>query len=86
MGKTLVIYKINITDMEKIDDALESLKTVKSGEYRDAKKEPIGFGIEILKAAFTVPEKDDKAVEILTKELNELELVEEAEMREMTLL
>ncbi|MDP6670561.1 MAG: hypothetical protein QGI60_01975 [archaeon] len=86
MGKTLIIYKIKVVEMEKLDEALESLKTVKSGEFRDAKREPIGFGVEIIKAAFTVPEKDDKAVEDLTKALNELELVEEAEMQEMTLL
>ena len=86
MGKTLLIYKIKAVEMETLDETLEALKTVKNGEFRDAKREPIGFGVEIIKAAFTVPEKDDKAVEDLTKELNELDLVEEAEMQEMTLL
>jgi len=72
--------------MEKIDEALESLKTVKKGEYRDGKKIPIAFGAQFIKAAFTVPEKDDKVVEELTKEINDLPLIEDAEMQEMTLL
>ena len=72
--------------MEKLDETLESLKTVKKGEFRDAKRIPIAFGAEIIKAAFTVPEKQDDAVEELTKEINKLPLVEDAEMTEMTLL
>ena len=86
MGKTVLIYKINTVDMEKLDETMESLKQVKNGEYRDAKRIPIAFGAEVIKAAFTVPEKDDKAVEGLTKEINALPLVEDAEMQEMTLL
>ncbi len=86
MGKTVLIYKVNTVDMEKLDETLESLKSVKKGEFRDAKRIPIGFGAEFIKAAFTVPEKDETAVEELTKEINSLPLVEDAEMVEMTLL
>ncbi|MBN2067288.1 MAG: hypothetical protein JW744_02375 [Candidatus Diapherotrites archaeon] len=86
MGKTLVIYKINAADMEKLDETIEAIKTVKKGEFRDAKRIPIGFGVEVIKAAFTVPEKNDTIVEELTSELNSLEEVEEAEMQEMTLV
>ncbi len=86
MGKTVVIYKINAADMGKIDETIESLRGVRSGQFRDAKKIPIGFGVEVIKAAFTVPEKDDRAVEMLSKELNSLPLVEDAEMQEMTLV
>jgi len=86
LGKTVLIYKINAKDMEKLDQTIEALKTVKVGEFRDGKRIPIGFGVEIIKAAFTVPEKDDKVVEELTKEINSLDLVEDVEMQEMTLL
>lgn len=86
MGKTLLIFKINAADMQKLDATIEAIKKVQSGEFKDAKQEPIGFGVAVIKAAFTVPEKDDKAVEQLTKELNELEQVEEAELQEMTLV
>jgi translation elongation factor EF-1beta len=86
MGKTVLIYRINAKDMEQISETIDALKAVKKGEFRDAKRVPIAFGAEFIKAAFTVPEKDDKAVEELTKELNEIPLVEDAEMQEMTLL
>ena len=86
MGKTVLIYRINAKDMERLDETIDALKTVQKGEFRDAKKIPIGFGIEVIKAAFTVPEKDDNAVEELTKEINAIPLVEDAEMQEMTLL
>jgi len=86
MGKTLVIYKINATDMGKMDETMAAIKKVRSAEFRDAKRVPIAFGAEIIRAAFTVPEKDDKAVEQLTKELNTLPQVEEAAMQEMTLV
>jgi len=86
VGKTVLIYRINAKDMERLDETIDALKTVQKGEFRDAKKIPIGFGIEVIKAAFTVPEKDDNAVEELTKEINAIPLVEDAEMQEMTLL
>ncbi|MDP2974081.1 MAG: hypothetical protein Q8N60_03455 [Candidatus Diapherotrites archaeon] len=86
MGKTVLIYQIKAADMDELDATIEAIKKAKNGEFRDAKRIPIGFGVEIIKAAFTVPEKDDTAVERLTKELNSLEEVEEAEMQEMTLL
>ncbi len=86
MGKTVLIYRINAKDMEKIDETMKDLKKVSKGEFRDAKKVPIAFGAEFIKAAFTVPEKDDKVVEELTKEINALKSVEDAEVQEMTLL
>jgi len=86
MGKTVLIYQIKAADMDNLDATIEAIKKAKNGEFRDAKRIPIGFGVEIIKAAFTVAEKDDAAVERLTKELNSLEEVEEAEMQEMTLL
>jgi translation elongation factor EF-1beta len=86
MGKTVLIYRINAKDMEKIGETMEELKKVTKGEFRDAKRIPIAFGAEFIKAAFTVPEKDDAAVEELTKEINALDSVEDAEVQEMTLL
>jgi len=59
---------------------------VKSGEAKDVKREPIGFGVEIIKAAILIEEKKEGALEALTKEVNELDSVEEAEVEGMTLL
>ncbi|MFH1224443.1 MAG: hypothetical protein V1676_01435 [Candidatus Diapherotrites archaeon] len=86
MGKTLVIYRIKPGEIGGADDIIAELKNVKNGKFQDAKKEPIGFGVELVKAGFTVPEKDDAAIEALTKELGKVRGAEEAELVEMTLL
>ncbi|MBU0662014.1 MAG: hypothetical protein ABH854_04745 [Candidatus Diapherotrites archaeon] len=86
MGKTLVIYRIKPVEMGETDRVIEAIKGTKSGKFQDAKKDPVGFGVELVKAGFSVPEKDDDAVDALTKELNEMPEIEEAEIVEMTLI
>ena len=86
MGKTMVIYRIKVSDMGKINDAVCAVKDVKNGEVKDVKRVPLGFGIEVIKAGILIEEKKEGALETLTKELNDLPLVEEAEVEGMTLL
>ena len=86
MGKTVVIYKVTPKDMEKLEETIEQLKGVKLGEVRDIKKEEIGFGIIVIKAAVLIEEKDETVLEKLTAELNALSAVEEARVEGMTLL
>lgn len=84
MGKTLVIFKIKPKE-DMIDQAIEQVKTIKTGTVKDIKKIPIGFGIEIIKAAVLFEEKKED-IEGATKEISSLPAVEEAEMEGMTLL
>lgn len=86
MGKTLVIYKITVSDMEKLDSVLQAVKEIKSGEVRDTKKEPIGFGIEIIKTAILIPEKQDEVLDSVTNEIRQIPNVENTEIESMTLL
>lgn len=86
MGKMLVIFRIKPADLEKIAEAEKELRKVKAGEFQDSRREPIGFGVEVIKASFTVPEKDETAPERLTAEINKLKGVEEAEITGMTLV
>lgn len=85
VGKTLVIFKIKPKDFEKIDEAIEEIKKIKTGTVKDVKKVPIGFGIEIIKAAVLFEEKKED-IEGATKEICSLPNVEEAEVEGMTLL
>ena len=41
--KTLLIVRINAKDMEKLDETVSAVKTIKSGAVNDVRKEPIGF-------------------------------------------
>lgn len=83
---TLLIIKINAKDLEKLDETVEAVKGIKNGEVKDIKREPIGFGVEVIKAGILVPAKDDTIVEKVIKEINDLEEVEDAEIEGMTLL
>ncbi len=85
VGKTLVIFKIKPRDLEKIDETIEQIKGITKGIVKDIKKVPIGFGVEIIKAAVLFEEKKED-IDGATKEICALPLVEEAEMEGMTLL
>ncbi len=84
--KTLLILKINAKDLEKLDATVKAVKGIKSGEVKDVKREPIGFGVEIIKAGILVNSKDEKAIDRVLEEVNKLKEVEDAEIEGMTLL
>ena len=86
VGKTLVIYKVTPKEMDRVKETIEQVKGLKSGQVVDVKEQPIGFGVTVLKVGVVVPEKVEGAIEKATAELNSLEMVEEAEQQEMTLL
>jgi len=57
MGKVMVIYKIypeEETDPKEIMDQLDNMKDIKS-----AKKEPVAFGLNIVKAGALLDTEDD---------------------------
>jgi len=72
--------------MEKISETEEKIRGIKSGVVKDIKREPIGFGIELIKVGVIVNEKEAGAMEKVTKELQDIEGVEEVEQEAMTLL
>ena len=81
----MVIFKIKPKDFEQIDEAMEQVKGIKAGIVKDIKKVPLGFGIEIIKAAVLFEEKKED-IEGATKEICALSLIEDAEVEGMTLL
>ena len=85
-SKTFLIVKINASDMDRLDETIEAVKGIKNGDVKDVKREPIGFGVEIIKAGITVDSSDEKLVEKVLNELNGLKEVESAELEGMTLL
>ncbi|HLD58801.1 MAG TPA: hypothetical protein VI977_04140 [archaeon] len=85
MGKTIVIFKITPKE-DQIDNAIADLKKIKKGIVKDVQKFPIGFGIEILKAAILIEEKADTALAELEQEISSIESIENSEVENMTLL
>ncbi len=86
MGKTLVIFKITASEMEELESIAKAIPKIKSGEVKDVKRQPIGFGIEVIRAAVLIPEKQDAVLDAVTKELQQIPSVEEVEVESMTLL
>jgi len=85
MGKTIVIFKVTPKE-DMIDKAIEDLKALKKGTTKDVQKVPVGFGIEILKAAVLIEEKAESALSELETEIAALDSVESSEVENMTLL
>ena len=84
--KAFIIYKITPKDMDDISQTEKDVRGIKSGVVKDVKREPIGFGIEMIKVGVLVNEKEAGAMEKVTKELQDLASVEEVEQEAMTLL
>jgi translation elongation factor EF-1beta len=86
MGKAMIIFKIKVKEPEEIDKAVAAIKGIKSGQVKDVKKFPIGFGIELIKAGILIDDKKEGSLEALTAEISSLPEVEEAEVEGMTLI
>jgi translation elongation factor EF-1beta len=86
MGKTFVIFKVNAKNMEDLEVTEKELRACANGECKDVKREPIGFGVVVLKAGYLIPEKKDDALDLLTKEIEALPSVESVEVEGMTLV
>ena len=78
--------KISSKDMEKLEELEGSLKNIKNGDVKEIKREPIGFGVETIKMGVMINEKEEGALEKLTKEVEEIELVNSVEVEGMTLV
>ncbi|MBI4210488.1 MAG: elongation factor 1-beta [Candidatus Diapherotrites archaeon] len=84
--KTLLIIRINAKDMEKLDETVAAVKGIKSGAVKDVRREPIGFGVEVIKAGILIDSKDESLPDRVISEISALEEVEDAEIEGMTLL
>ncbi len=84
--KTMLIFRIKPKDLGEIDAAMKAVQGIKAGQVMDVKKEPIGFGIEFIKAGILVDSKDEGAVERVSNEINAMPEIEESEIEGMTLL
>ncbi len=85
MGKMVVIYKVTAEDMENLPEIEEKIKNSKLN-ISDMKKIPIAFGIELLKLAVMLPDKDEQAMNNATKTLQEIAGEENVEIETMTLV
>jgi len=85
MGKAMVVFKV-FTDPENLDAVEKSLREIKEGDFKDLKREPIGFGIEVIRVGYVVPDKVDGAMTRLEEAVKRTPLINEAEVEMATLI
>ena len=81
----MVIFKV-FADPENLEAVEKSLKELKEGAFRDLKREPIGFGIEIIRVGYVIPDKVDGAMTALEEAVKKVPLVNQAEVEMATLI
>jgi elongation factor 1-beta len=85
MGNALVIFKIS-ANPENISAVEAKLKDVTVGKFQESRREPIGFGIEIIKVGYVVPDKTDGVMPALEEAVKSIEGINEAEVETVTLI
>ena len=85
MGNALIIFKIS-ADPENLEAVEAKLKEVTAGKFQESKREPIGFGIEVIKVGYVIPDKTDGVMPALEKAVSEIEGINDAEVITVTLI
>ncbi|MFH1239967.1 MAG: elongation factor 1-beta family protein [Candidatus Diapherotrites archaeon] len=86
MGNALIIMKIYPEELEDSVKIEKSVKKIKNGEVKEVRLEPIAFGLELVKIAVVIPDKEDGAMSKLEDEIKALPGVRDVEVEGVTLL
>jgi translation elongation factor EF-1beta len=85
MGKALIVFRV-FADPENVEKVAAALKTLSEGECKEVRREPIGFGIEVIRAGYVIPDKVDGAMDKLEDAVRKVDGVNEVEVEAMTLI
>ena len=85
MGKIMVIFKV-FCDPENLDAVEKSLRTITAGEFKDLKREPIGFGIEVIRVGYLISDKVEGAMNLLEDAVKATPLINESEVEVATII
>lgn len=81
----MVIFKV-FTDPENLDAVEKSLRAITAGEFKDLKREPIGFGIEVIRVGYLISDKAEGAMNGLEDAVNAVPLINQAEVEMTTII
>jgi len=84
--EVLVVLKVYPEGIDEIGAVHSGIKEVRAGVFRDSKREPLAFGLELIKAAFTIKDKQEGALEALLEEIKAVKGVKDVEVEATTLL
>jgi len=86
MGDAIVIVKIYPEDIDSVSIVEQELKKLSVGTIRQIKREPVAFGMELIKAAIIIPDKTDGIMDKLEAAIKALKGVNEVEVEGITLI
>ena len=86
MGEVMVIFKVFPEEPGKEDSVAEALKQVKGGRVVEVRKEPLAFGVFVVKAGIVIPDKEDGKMQALEDEIKAIPGVNQVEVEGTTLL
>ncbi len=86
MGEVMVIFKILPEEPGKEDSILQKLKHLKNCRVAEVKKEPLAFGMFVVKAGIIIPDKEDGRLQAVEEEIRAIKGVKEVEIEGTTLL
>jgi translation elongation factor aEF-1 beta len=86
MGDVLVIVKVYPEGPEDVEAVEKAVHAVTAGKLRDVRREPVAFGLELIKAGFTIPDKTEGALDNLEKALRGIKGVKDIEIESTTLV
>ena len=86
MGEVMIILKVFPEEPGKEDSVVEKLKQLKTGRVVEVKKEPLAFGMFVIRAGIVIPDKEDGRMQAVEEEIMATEGVKEVEVEGTTLL
>lgn len=81
----MIIFKV-FADPENLDAVEKSLKEIIQGEFKDLKREPIGFGIEVIRAGYLISDKEEGVMNKLEEAVKSVPLINQAEIEMTTII
>lgn len=81
----MIIFKV-FTDPENLDAVEKSLKAITVGEFKDLKRDPIGFGIEVIRVGYLIDDKTEGLMNKLEESVKATPLINEAEVEMTTII
>jgi len=86
MGEVMIILKVFPEEPGKEDSVVEKLKQLKTGRVVEVKKEPLAFGMFVIRVGIVIPDKEDGRMQAVEEEIMATEGVKEVEVEGTTLL
>lgn len=86
MGKAMVIFKIFPESPEAVDKVEKALRKITEGEVKDVRKEPLAFGMYIIRAGILIPDKEDGRMDKLEQAVKKIKGISEIEVEGVTLI